>query len=77
MEAWWQGSSAWTIGDVEMMEEELVALDELIYGRTIRAQTRAFIKDHWGERCDEFDSDCGCCKAWQAFDLIFRYVEND
>lgn len=24
----------------------------------------------WGERCADFDQDCGCCQMWNTYDLI-------
>jgi len=28
------------------------------------------MKDYWGERCLEFDSNCACCQAWGEFDKL-------
>ena len=26
--------------------------------------------DYWGEKCPEFENDCGCCIAWKQFEEL-------
>lgn len=28
------------------------------------------IREHWGERCPDFDPGCPCCRAWADFDQL-------
>lgn len=37
---------------------------------------KRWMKKYWGERCPEFESDCGCCRAWKYYDFIFEYFSN-
>lgn len=36
-----------------------------------------YINDVWGERCLDRDVGCPCCQAWDAFDTIFQYWEEE
>ena len=36
------------------------------------------IREHWGERCPDFDPECWCCRAWAEYDEITRLrAENE
>ena len=28
------------------------------------------IIEWWGERCDTYDADCPCCRAWEQLDNL-------
>lgn len=30
------------------------------------------IREHWGERCPDFDANCFCCKAWAEYDRLIK-----
>lgn len=35
---------------------------------TTTAKIIEAITEHWGERCQDYESTCFCCQAWQEFD---------
>ena len=36
-----------------------------------RLLARKYIQQAWGDRCEEYDPDCGGCAAWKCFDYLF------
>jgi len=45
---------------------------------TFKFPTAEEITRDWGERCSDFDQDCGCCQMWGTFDHIAAIeAEND
>lgn len=35
-----------------------------------RFPTAEEITRDWGERCPDFDQDCGCCQMWATYDMV-------
>ena len=38
---------------------------------------KRWITKFWGKRCPDFEKDCGCCKAWKAYDYLFQFSEME
>lgn len=36
----------------------------------ILRRLRKFIAKNYGERCNDFDKDCPCCRLWVRYDLL-------
>jgi hypothetical protein len=37
-----------------------------------KAEARKWIEKNWGQRCPDFNPECGLCQAWFCFDFIFQ-----
>lgn len=37
---------------------------------------RLYVEEWFGERCEEFEPNCICCRKWQAFDELFKGPEE-
>ena len=37
-----------------------------------RGQAEMFLLDQFGEKCNDFDEGCECCKRWKAFEDLFE-----
>ena len=31
-----------------------------------------FIEEQYGQRCEDFEPDCECCKKWALYDQLFK-----
>ena len=40
--------------------------------REIEKIMREWMLKNWGERCKDYEPDCGLCNAWRAFDFLFH-----
>lgn len=49
---------------------------EFINGKALFEVVREWAADFWGERCDTFEADCACCKAWAGFDALFFGIDK-
>ncbi len=51
--------------------------DEMInfIGTDLRERAKAWATEYWGERCADYETDCACCKAWQAIDTLFAGLD--
>lgn len=43
----------------------------------IRPQLEGLLKEHLGQRCDEFDRFCYSCQMWRTFDELLENPYND
>jgi hypothetical protein len=34
-----------------------------------------FATEQFGERCEDFDADCACCKIWKLYDETAKVVD--
>ena len=34
-----------------------------------------FATEQFGERCQEYDEGCSCCKLWDLFDKVYEIVD--
>lgn len=38
--------------------------------------TETFVREYYGDRCDDFDPLCTLCRKWRAFDELFELNED-
>lgn len=67
------GTLAYIADASEKMREVIAALSEAEQSSEMNEnywRIEESIKSYWGDRCEDFDADCPCCKAWQVFDKM-------
>ncbi len=52
-----------------MHEDSDAASFEMMAGH-IRTIAETMLKEHFGERCDDYEPDCMCCQRWRALDKL-------
>ncbi len=64
------------MADLVMRVTAFVKSDDMmdVEGCDLRMRVQAWVKEWYGDRCEQHEADCPICRAWQAFDQLFADV---
>ena len=43
----------------------------------MKKEMENWMKENWGNKCEDYEKDCALCKAWKCYEYLFEWEEEE